>query len=166
MKIRTRKILVGLLLWELFMGCTKRVQPEEIGFATEAPIEFYNDDGVALKGYDPVSYFTEKKAVLGLLKLRFDYKGAVFYFSSKENYRAFKANPEKYLPQYGGFCAYGIASGYKAASDPTVFTFVGGKLYLNHSKDVQALWSKDVRGFIKMADQNWPGVSFITEVRR
>jgi YHS domain-containing protein len=126
--------------------------------------EFYEKEGVAVRGYDPVAYFNEKKPVKGSSEHRAEYKGSVFHFSSKASRDAFTANPAKYAPQYNGFCAFGAAGGYKAAVDPAAFTIVNDKLYLNYSKDVQKLWSADIPGFVAKADKNWPAVSRQTRV--
>lgn len=121
--------------------------------------EFFEKDGAALRGYDAVAYFSDGKPVKGLAELKADYKGSTFHFASKANRDAFVADPAKYAPQYGGFCAFGMSGGYKAATDPAAFTIVDGKLYLNYNRDVQKQWSGDIPGFIDKADKNWPEVS-------
>jgi YHS domain-containing protein len=126
--------------------------------------EFFEKEGVALRGYDPVAYFTDNKPVKGSAEYKAEYKGTTFHFASQANRDAFMADPAKYAPQYGGFCAFGTAGGYKAAIDPAAFTVVDGKLYLNYNRDVQKQWSKDVPGFIAKADRNWPVVSGQTKV--
>lgn len=125
-------------------------------FAQKSEV-FIADEG-AMHKYDPVAYFTKGESVKGNDQFTFAYKGANWYFSNEQNLNAFKANPEKYAPQYGGYCAYGMASGYKAPTDPDAWTIVNGKLYLNYNKNVQNLWNKDRLGFIKKADTNWPAV--------
>jgi YHS domain-containing protein len=126
--------------------------------------EFFEKEGAAIRGHDPVAYFKEGRPVKGLAEHRFEHKGSVFLFASKANRDAFAAEPERYAPQYGGFCAFGMASGYKAAIDPAAFTVQGGKLYLNYNRDVQKQWSADVPGFVANADRNWPAVSRQTKV--
>ena len=126
--------------------------------------EFYEKEGAAIKGYDPVAYFTQGKAVPGSPEHTVQYKGSTFRFASKENRDAFVAEPEKYAPQYGGFCAYGTAGGYKAKIDPAAFTVVDGKLYLNYDERVQKMWRADVPGFVAKADEKWPEVSRQTKV--
>jgi YHS domain-containing protein len=126
--------------------------------------EFYEKDGVALRGYDPVAYFKDGRPVKGTAEYRAEYKGSTFHFASQANRDSFAADPAKYAPQYGGYCAYGTAGGYKAAIDPAAFTVVDGKLYLNYNRDVQKDWSKDVPGFVSKADKNWPKVSTQTKV--
>ena len=125
---------------------------------------FFEKDGVAIKGYDPVAYFAENKPVQGSPAYQAEYKGSTFRFASQSNRDAFKADPARYAPQYGGYCAFGTASGYKAAVDPTAFTIVEGKLYLNYNADVQKRWTKDIPGFIVKAEKNWPEVAGQTKV--
>jgi len=126
--------------------------------------EFYEKEGMAIKGYDPVAYFNDHKPVKGSAEHKAAYKGSVFHFSSKANRDALTADPAKYAPQYNGFCAFGAAGGYKAAVDPAAFTIVGGKLYLNYNKDVRKQWSADIPGFVAKADRNWPAVLRQTKV--
>jgi len=122
------------------------------------------DNGLALKGYDPVAYFTDHKPVKGSEAHKFVYQGITYEFASETHRKLFAAAPEKYLPQFDGFCAFGVSHGHKADIDPAAFSVVDGKLYLNHNADVQAGWQKDVPGNIKKADEAWPTVSQQTEV--
>ena len=128
--------------------------------------EFFEDAGVAIRGYDPVAYFTEGKPVRGSSQFTAQYKGSTFHFGSKANRDAFVADAAKYAPQYGGFCAFGTAGGYKAAIQPTAFTIVDQKLYLNYNRDIQAKWNQDIPGYVKSADGKWPEVSKQTKVVR
>jgi YHS domain-containing protein len=118
--------------------------------------EFFEKDGVALRGYDAVAYVKDGQAVKGSAQYKAAYKGSSFQFSSQAHRDAFAADPAKYAPQYGGFCAFGMSKGYKAATDPAAFTVVNGKLYLNYNRDVQRQWSADVPGFVALADKQWP----------
>lgn len=120
--------------------------------------EINEKSGVAISGYDPVAYFTENKAVEGKADLAVTYKDARFLFSSQENRRAFEADPARYAPQYGGFCAYGMSRGYKAPIDPAAFTIVDDKLYLNYDQSVLQTWRKDITSYVDKADHNWPTV--------
>ncbi|MGH6855016.1 MAG: YHS domain-containing (seleno)protein, partial [Aestuariivirga sp.] len=115
-------------------------------------------DGVALGGYDAVSYFTDGGPKEGSEQFAADWKDARWRFSTAENLAAFKASPEKYAPQYGGYCAYAVSKGATAKGDPSVWTLANGKLYLNLSKEVQATWRNDIPGNVAQADANWPGV--------
>lgn len=111
--------------------------------------------GVAIHGYDPVAYFVDGKPVIGRAELRHSVNGATYWFANDGNLQAFKADPAKYEPQYGGYCAYGVAQGYKPDIDPTAFKVVEGKLYLNLSPAVQTRWVADIPGFVTRANQNW-----------
>lgn len=126
--------------------------------------EYFEKDGVAIRGTDPVGYFKDGKPVKGSAEHRFEHKGSVFLFASKANRDAFAAEPDRYAPQYGGYCAFGTSGGNKAAIDPAAFTVRDGKLYLNYNRDVQKQWSADVPGHVAKADRNWPAVSKQTKV--
>ncbi|NOH72727.1 YHS domain-containing protein [Vibrio pectenicida] len=113
----------------------------------------------AVSGYDTVAYFTEGKPVKGDEKWQFEYQGADWYFSSQENLDKFKASPEAYAPQYGGYCAWAVsAKNDFASSDPEKWAIVDGKLYLNYNADVKNMWDKDRAGHIKQANVNWPNL--------
>lgn len=120
--------------------------------------EFFERDGVALRGHDPVAYFTQGKPARGSPEHQAEYQGSTFHFASKAHRDAFAADPARYAPQYGGFCAFGTAGGYKAAIDPQAWTIADGKLYLNYNAAVQKQWSADIAGFVAKADKNWPTV--------
>lgn len=116
-------------------------------------------DGLAIEGHDPVAYFTKNAAVMGSAKMSAMHEGAKYYFSSKENLKMFQSSPAKYLPAYGGFCAFAVSRGSTASVEPDKFSIVKGKLYLNYSGNVQMVWREDVPGNISMANKNWPGLS-------
>ena len=99
--------------------------------------------GLALQGYDPVAYFTDGQPAKGNWKIT----------------AAFEANPEAYLPQYGGYCAFGAAMGFKFDGDPNHWKIVDGELFLNISKDIQERWVTDISGFITKADENWTEIA-------
>jgi YHS domain-containing protein len=126
--------------------------------------EFFERNGLAIDGYDPVAYFTEQKPVKGSSEFRADFRGSTFQFASAIHRDAFTADPEKFVPQYGGYCAYGMAKGYKASIDPAAFTVLGDKLYLNYSEAVRTRWLADIPGYIQKADANWPEVQRQTKV--
>jgi len=115
-------------------------------------------DGVALKGYDVVAYFTEGKPVMGTREFRHEWMGAKWQFANAANRDLFAADPGQYAPQYGGYCAFGVSEGHKAKVDPGVWKIVDGKLYLNYDAGVGAEWRKDIPGRIAKADRNWPTV--------
>jgi len=114
--------------------------------------------GLALRGYDPVSYFKAGEPQAGDINLTADDKGATYRFATKENQEAFQANPAKYAPQFGGFCAFGTAMGYKFDGDPHVWKIVDDKLYLNLSESIQERWNKDIAGNIATADEKWADI--------
>ena len=111
--------------------------------------------GLAIKGYDPVAYFTERKPVKGDKAHRVKWRGANWDLSSAANPAAFKAAPEKYAPQYGGYCAWAMADGKTAKINPKQWSVVAGKLYLNFNADIQKKWSADRANFITKADAAW-----------
>jgi YHS domain-containing protein len=113
---------------------------------------------LAVNGYDPVAYFTEKRPVEGSSKFQLKHKGATWRFASMSNMEKFKADPDKYAPRYGGYCAWAVSQGYTAKGDPEFWKIVDGKLYLNYDASVQKRWEKDIPGFISKADKHWPGV--------
>jgi hypothetical protein len=120
--------------------------------------EIYADRAGAMRGYDPVAYFTENRPVKGAAAFTHQWKGATWRFASAENRARFAAAPEKFAPQYGGYCAYAVANNYTASIDPQAWRIVDGKLYLNYSLAVRETWAKDIPGNISKADANWPGV--------
>jgi len=120
--------------------------------------EVFTTDEGAIRGYDAVAYFKEGKPVNGKKEFSTFWSGAQWFFSSKQNLEAFKSNPEKYTPQYGGYCAFGTSEGHKAPTQPDAFTIVNNKLYLNYNKSVKAEWTKNQKERIVQADKNWPAV--------
>ncbi len=114
--------------------------------------------GVAIDGMDTVAYFLEKRPVKGSKEFTHDWSGATWRFASAANRDKFAAEPEKYAPQYGGFCAWAVAQGYTASTEPETFAIVDGRLYLNYSMSVKAQWETDIPGHITKADANWPGI--------
>ncbi len=119
---------------------------------------FTDPNGFAVKGYDVVSYFTESKPAKGSDRFTYEYSGAKWKFSTASHLSMFKEDPEKYMPQYGGYCAWAVAQGYTASIDPEAWTIVDGRLYLNYSKSVRNRWEKDIEGNIRKGDSNWPDV--------
>jgi YHS domain-containing protein len=112
----------------------------------------------AVDGYDAVAYFTEGKPVKGDKKFSTDYNGAEWRFASADNLEAFKGAPEKYAPQYGGYCAWAVSQNYTARGNAENWKIVEGKLYLNYNDEIQERWEADIPGFIAAAEQNWPTV--------
>ena len=112
--------------------------------------------GVAIDGYDPVAYFTDAKPIAGSKEFQTSHQGATWYFASAEHRDAFIKEPDKFAPQYGGYCAYAVGNGYTADIDPEAWSIVNGKLYLNYSLKVRETWIKDQVNLIAKGDQNWP----------
>lgn len=111
--------------------------------------------GLAMRGVDPVSYFKNGAPQAGDFKITAVHNGAVYRFATEKNKAAFVANPEKYLPQYGGYCAMGVKMGKKLDGDPAVWSLVDGKLYLNVAPAVKKMWRKDTAANISGADAQW-----------
>ena len=120
-----------------------------------------DENDLAIKGYDPVAYFTDQQAKLGISAYSATYKGATYHFASKDNKERFEANPTEYVPQYGGYCAFGVAMNKKFDIDPEAWKVVDNKLYLNLDKSVQKRWLEDTAGYIANADSNWTNIKLI-----
>ncbi|WP_119394897.1 YHS domain-containing (seleno)protein [Salinibius halmophilus] len=127
-----------------------------VSLADKPPV--YSSWGNAIRGYDPVAFFTESKAVEGDKAIQYEWQDTTWLFSSVENKALFVENPEQYAPQYGGYCAWAVSQGYTASVDPTAWTIVDDKLYLNYSRSVHSRWKQNVSQNIKLGDANWPNV--------
>jgi len=132
-----------------------------ISFAGDIDVSTDAND-LAIHGYDAVSYFTDSKATKGNQKYTATYKSAIYQFSSEENRNQFKQNPEKFAPQFGGFCAMGVALNKKLDTDPNAWKIVDGKLYLNLNKAVQKKWLSDVPGYLATANRVWSGIQGVS----
>lgn len=126
-----------------------------LSFATAVNL---GQNDVAIHGYDPVAYFTENKAIKGKAKYTAIHDGAIYRFSSAKNRDRFKSDANNYVPQFGGYCAMGVALDKKLDVDPDAFYITEGKLYLNLNKTVQKKWLEDVPGNVKTAYRNWSGI--------
>ena len=120
--------------------------------------EVFSTEEGAIRGYDAVAYFTENKPAKGDVKFKMNYKNADWYFSSEENLNAFKAAPEKYEPQFGGYCAYAVSQNYTYSTEPDAFTVLDGKLYLNANMKTSKYWNSKRDELIPAAVKNWPEV--------
>lgn len=137
--------------------CASQVDP--CAAADSAPLVYTESaSGLAIRGTDPVAYFTEGKAVKGDSQFESEWQGATWRFASAENQQLFEQDPEAYAPQYGGYCAKAMAEGNVVSIDPEAWKIVDGKLYLNYSPEVQQQWVQDIPGNIALADANWPDV--------
>jgi YHS domain-containing protein len=141
-----RSLLLSALL--VFSGAS---------FATD-PVFTARFSDVAIRGYDTVAYFVENAPVKGSKEFESEYMGATWRFASAENKSLFDANPEKYAPQYGGYCAYAVSQGYTASIQPEQFTVHDGKLYLNYNASVNKKWLGNRDQFIVDANSNWPKI--------
>jgi YHS domain-containing protein len=122
----------------------------------DAPVPAVNaQEGIGLKGYDPIAYFINRAPTQGSEQYSYVWKGTTYRFASEENLQRFKADPEKYLPQYGGYCAYAISIGRIADIDPSRWAIVNRKLYLNNNFFSQSLWSLNKSARIISGDRNW-----------
>ena len=128
--------------------------------ATEsAPLVYIESSSdLAIRGTDPVAYFTEGKAVEGSSEYESEWQGAIWRFASAENQELFDSDPETYAPQYGGYCAKALSEGNVVSSDPEAWKIVDDKLYLNYSPQVQKQWVQDIEGNIALADEMYPDV--------
>ena len=119
----------------------------------------FSSSGIAIRGYDPVAYFKVSKPVKGKSNLKTKWNGSTWQFSSQSNLDAFKANPAKYAPAYGGYCAWAMSQGRVATTVPQAWDIKGGKLYLNYSLDIRRKWRTNIPKHIKLANAKWPRVS-------
>jgi hypothetical protein len=113
-------------------------------------------DGVALKGQDVMAWHLERRPRRGQAGFHLDWQDVRWHFASAAHRDAFAADPARFAPAYGGFCAFGVAQGYKVDIDPEAWQIVGERLYLNYSRGVHRQWARDIPGHIRTADRNWP----------
>lgn len=132
--------------------------PEVSSSTADEPAAVFAEDNIAIRGADPVAYFTQGDYVAGSPEYTYDWGGATWQFANAEHRDLFVSNPGQYAPQYGGFCAWAASEGYIAPVDPTAWDIVDGKLYLNFNTRIQRRWQQDIPGHIASANQNWPGV--------
>lgn len=153
-----RKMLLATLVLSSAMFSAASAPAFAVNEINTAP--GFSTDGtpLALHGFDPVAFFTAGKPTVGDAQFVASHNGASYYFASKENLEKFKADPAKYEPQYGGFCAYGVSVGKKFDGNPNFWTINNGKLYLNLNADIQKKFGADVSGSIKNAEGNWPKI--------
>ena len=118
-----------------------------------------NAEGFAIEGYDPVAYFNEEKAVPGDSQWTADYGGAKYAFSAQENRERFLQDPEKFVPKYGGYCAFSMAHGSKSRIDPHQWKIVDGKIYFMINPGTRSLWSKKPDHYIRSADVAWQKIN-------
>lgn len=127
------------------------------GMKSNESVKLVNTTGenVAVKGFDTVAYFTQEKPLAGKAEIAHEWNGAKWYFASEENKELFAANPEKYAPQFGGYCSWAVSHGYTADGDPQAWKIVGGKLYLNYNLQVKEKWETEQEKLIEIGEKNW-----------
>jgi YHS domain-containing protein len=155
--MRNVKLLAGLIAIAALavVAATHFIPGAE---AAQSAVNTLGTDGVAIKGYDPVAYFSEGAPRQGKPEFTAEHKGVKWHFASGENKALFEADPDKYTPAYGGFCAYGVAQGYLVKIEPDAWAIRDGKLYLNYDKSVQTQWAEKPAEYIAEADRQWPAL--------
>lgn len=139
-------LLVTIAVACMLSGCAR----------TEGVVRVNMDaDGRAVRGYDVVSFFAENAAIQGKPQIEYVWNGAKWLFSTEENLEKFRAEPERYAPQFGGYCSYAVSHGYTADGDPATWKVVDGKLYLNYNQKAKEAWEKEQEKFIKDGEHNW-----------
>lgn len=153
--VRARRLAIAALI-----GAAATLMPLASHAYDENSTAAVNVDtrGIGLKGHDPVAYFTVGTPTAGKTEFTATHDGVTYQFASAANRDAFKSNPAKYAPQFGGFCAMGVALDRKLDGDPTAWTIANDRLYLNVNKDVQKKYLEDVSGNNKKAEANWPKI--------
>ena len=126
--------------------------------SAQAKSRVFQKGGFAIRGYDPVAYFKAGKPVKGKKAFKTKWNGVIWAFSSQANLDAFKKSPKRYAPVYGGYCSWAMSQGRIATTVPQAWDIVGGKLYLNFSKDIRRKWRTNIPGHIKLANGHWPKV--------
>jgi YHS domain-containing protein len=155
LQLRRRELLVLMAAAGIAVGSAAGAASPQ-GLNTDA-------DGVMLRGYDPVAYFTEGAPVEGSAAFTAEHDGAAYRFASAANRERFVADPVRYVPAYGGYCALGTAMGRKFDGDPQLWRIVEDRLFLNVNAGAQERWLSDTMGFIASADNNWPLISELAD---
>jgi len=143
------------MIW-MVPGATLAVPLGARLFAQAAAAEVNAENGLAVRGTDVVAYHTEGRPVAGRAEFTHAWRGATWRFASAANRDRFAAEPERYAPAYGGFCAFAVSEGYTAPIDPNAWRIVDGRLFLNFNQSVQRRWAQDIPGRVARADANWP----------
>lgn len=148
---KARLLITTALL--LFFTLGNSWAAERINTLEKQGLFSYQPNGIAIRGYDTVAYFTQARPVEGDDQFTTEWQGATWKFSSQEHLDLFTTDPEKYAPQYGGYCAYGVAQNNLVKIEPDQWTIHDDKLYLNYNAKLNKEWKKDIPGFIKTADK-------------
>ncbi|MGW9686634.1 YHS domain-containing (seleno)protein [Flagellimonas sp. 2504JD1-5] len=156
MKRKTIKIIgitLAVLLGLIFtFAKIKRISPLSWGHK-EVNQPLFSD--TAINGYDPVAYIVSDKAMEGNEEYSYHWKNATWLFASEENQKLFMESPDKYTPEYGGYCAFAVSKGFTANSSPNAFDIIDGKLYLFDSEEVKQEWKSDLQENLKKGKANW-----------
>lgn len=151
-----QQLLVALTI--SLAAVTTSLAAEPINTLEKSGLFGYKPNGIAIRGFDTVAYFTESKAVKGKPSISTEWNGATWHFSKQEHLDLFTASPESYAPQYGGYCAYGVAVDNLVKIEGDLWDIVDGKLYLNYNKKLQKKWRTDIAGYIETADGKFAGL--------
>ena len=151
--LKTQSVPAYLWAMLILLMCTLVMAPARAGSVNT------DGAGLAIKGYDVVAYFTQSSAVPGKAEISHEWGGATWLFDSQANRDLFMAEPTRFVPQYGGYCAYAAAQGALADIDPMAWTIHDDRLYLNFNLQVRELWSDDRAALIERADANWPSLA-------
>ena len=155
MKKRTKIILISfivILALVFTLAKVKRISPLSWGHKEVNQPMFSNQ---AINAYDPVAYFTKNKAVTGNEAYSYQWKNAVWDFSSEKNKTLFIENPEKYTPQFGGYCSFAVSKGFTANTDPNSFEIIDGKLYLFADEEMKSNWKENQKENLQKCETNW-----------
>ena len=150
-----------LLLALFYVACIAGIDQGTIAQTNPDSYKWNDAERRSAEEIDVVAYFSlgeSDNAVYGKEEFSYNWEGFTWQFSSQKNLDLFKENPEKYIPQYGGYCAYAVSKNYTASIDPNAWTVHDGKLYLNYSKGVRSTWSKDMNERIVNGNNNWPNL--------
>ena len=156
--MRTTKLLLATITALAAAGCLGPTGTAVGGESGPRVLVNRDRDGLAVQGYDVVAYFTESRAVKGDPRYREEHGGATYQFASADNQALFEADPQKYVPQFGGYCAYAASINKVSPIDPEFWEIVNGRLLLQHNQKAWDLWHKDPAGNLVKADANWPGL--------
>lgn len=154
--MKLTRTLLAAVLGATLLTATTAVQAYDVTSPAAVNVD---TQGVGLHGYDPVAYFSDQAPAIGLAAYHASYDGVRYHFASRAHQQQFQANPAAYVPQFGGFCAMGVALGKKLDGDPLAWKVVDNKLYLNVNKEVQKKWLEDVPGHIQTARDSWPAIA-------
>ncbi len=148
-----------MLTRRLFLSAVTAFACATGALAQSVPM-FFSTGGVAISGFDAVSYFDEAKPRLGNADHSLMWKGAIWHFATAENRELFERNPRAYAPQFGGYCAYAMILGQLSSTDPDAWKIVNNRLYLTHSPQIERIWAKNEAENIALAENHWPAVLY------